>query len=255
MHYRWSYNKTIEPEGSNRRPTIPAVVAASGLMLVFGLTYRVVAARLEAPVATTPISPEALVWFPLDLGGWKGEEVPLDEKVVQRTGTDAHLNRRYVRRGGFEAVTFYIASGVKARDLLPHRPEVCYKGAGWTRVDKRSVKLPVSDSAPLPCNIMQFSRGILNTERIVVLDYYIVDGQYCGNVSLLRWKACLGFGMVRYVVQVQISTPLLATDDAEAAVKLVSDFAIESAALTAALFDEPATDRSAGDLPGLLKGQ
>jgi EpsI family protein len=255
MYYRRRYNKTIEPEGPDRRPTIAAVVAASGLMLVFGLTYRVVAAKLEAPVAATPISPEALVRFPLDLGGWRGKEVPMDEKVVQRTGTDAHLNRRYVRRGGLEAVTFYLASGVKARDLMPHRPEVCYNGAGWTLVNKRSVELPLSDSARLPCNIIQFSRGVLNTQRIVVLDYYLVDDQYCGDVSLLRWKAWRGSGTVRYVAQVQISTPLLATDNAEAAIKIVSDFAIESAALTAALFDEPVTARGAGDLRESPRGQ
>jgi EpsI family protein len=245
----------MESEKPNRRPAIAAAVAASCLMLVFGLAYRVVAAKLEAPVDTTPISPDALARFPMQIGDWTGEEVPLDEAIVRQTDTDAHLNRRYVRGGGLEYVSFYVACGVKARDLMPHRPEVCYTGAGWTLTDRRSMELPLSDSAKLPCNIMQFSRGALNTQKVVVLDYYLVDGQYCADVSLLRSKAWRGSGTVRYVAQIQIVTSVTATLDAEAAAKAVRDFALESAALTASLFDDPETNRSEDELHGSPKGQ
>ena len=159
MYHRRRHNHMMESEKPNRQPAIAAAVAASCLMLVFGLTYRVVAARLEAPIDTTPISPEALAQFPLQIGDWTGKDVPMDEAIVRATDTDAHLNRRYTRHGGLEAVSFYIASGVKARDLMPHRPEVCYTGAGWTLANRRSVELSLSDSTKLPCNIMQFSRG------------------------------------------------------------------------------------------------
>jgi EpsI family protein len=242
-------------DGPNRRPVVAAAVVASFLMLVFGLTYRVLAARLSAPVNTAPVQPAVLEQFPLQIGGWRGEEVPLDEAIVRQTGTDAHLNRRYVRGGGLECVSFYVACGVKARDLMPHRPEVCYTGAGWTLTDRRSVELPLSGSAKLPCNLMQFSRGTLNTQKVVVLDYYLVDGQYCADVSLLRSKAWRGSGTVRYVAQIQIVTPVTATFRAEAAAKAVSDFAVESAALTASLFDDPETNRSEGELHESPKGQ
>jgi EpsI family protein len=224
-------------------------------MLVFGLAYRVVAARLEAPIDGTPISPAALARFPLQVGDWTGEDVPLDEEVVRATDTDAHLNRRYSRHGGLEAVSFYIASGIKARDLMPHRPEVCYAGAGWTLMERRSAELPLSASAKLPCNIMQFSRGVLNTQKVVVLDYYLVDGQYCADVSLLRSKAWRGSGTVRYVAQIQIVTPVGATFNAAAAAQTLRDFAVESAALTASLFDDPGTNQSVGELHESPKGQ
>ncbi|MBM3791986.1 MAG: EpsI family protein, partial [Acidobacteria bacterium] len=139
--------KSAEP---NWRPAFAAAVAASGLMLVLGLAYRAVAARLEGPVGTDPISQEALARFPLQIGDWTGEEVPLDEAIVRATDTDAHLNRRYARRGGLEAVSFYIASGVRARDLMPHRPEVCYTGAGWTLTGRQTVELPLGESGKLP---------------------------------------------------------------------------------------------------------
>ena len=245
----------VESQKPNQWPVVAAAVAASCLMLVFGLTYRVVAGRLEAPVDTPPISQEALARFPMQLGDWVGEDVPMDEAIVRATDTDAHLNRRYVRKGGLAAVSFYIASGVKARDLMPHRPEVCYTGAGWTLMDRRSVELPLGNSTKLPCNILQFSRGALNTQRVIVLDYYLVDGRYCADVSLLRSKAWRGSGTVRYVAQIQIVTPISDTLSAEAATKAVGDFAVESAALTAALFDGPEMNQSKSELPESLKEQ
>jgi EpsI family protein len=245
----------VKSEESNVRPVIMAAVVASCLMLVFGLTYRVVAAKLEAPIDTTPISPDALTQFPLQIGDWTGVDVPMDEAVARATDTDARLNRRYTRRGGFESITFYLASGVKARDLMPHRPEVCYTGAGWTLMDQRVVKLPLSNSTTLPCNIMQFSRGVLNTQKVVVLDYYLVDGQHCADVSRLRWKAWRGSGTVRYVAQIQIAAAVTAAFNAEAAVKTLGGFAVESAALTAALFDDLRTNASEGDLHESRKGQ
>lgn len=245
----------MESEKAARRPAIGAMVVAGGLMLVFGLVYRAVAARLEAPNDTAPIAAAALARFPMQLGDWTGEDVPMDDEIVRRTGTDAHLNRRYVRRGGLEGVSFYIASGVKARDLMPHRPEVCYTGAGWTLTERQSVELPLTGSATkLPCNIMQFSRGALNTQGVVVLDYYLVDGEYCADVSLLRSKAWRGQGSVRYVAQVQITAPVAEARSAPAAVKRVSDFAIESAALTASLFEDPKTNQSEGGPQASPKG-
>ena len=39
---------------------------------------------------------------------------------------------------------------------------------------------------------------------MTVLNYYIVDGQYSPDVSLLRSKAWRGQGGIRYVAQIQI---------------------------------------------------
>jgi len=218
------------------RPVIAAAIAASVLMLVYGLTYRVLAARLATPVNANPIPQPALDKFPAQIGNWTGQEVAIDEDVVRATDTDAHLSRRYSRRNGLEFVSFYLACGVRARDLMPHRPEVCYTGAGWTLVDKDSTELPLADGMKLPCNVMQFSQGALNKQRLMVLDYYIVDGQYCADVSLLRSKAWRGSGTVGYVAQVQIVTAVTAVVPADSAAALISDFAVESASSVTRLF-------------------
>ena len=228
---------------SNQKAAIVAAIIASFLMLILGLGYRVLASRLSAPVDTIRISPEALQQLPLQLGGWTGQEVPLDEAIVRATDTDAHINRRYLRRNGLESVLLYIASGVRARDLMPHRPEVCYTGSGWTLTDRRSMDLPLSNGMKLPCNVLQFSRGTLNRSKVIVLDYYLVDGQYCHDVSLLRSKAWRGSGTVDYVAQVQIVTSIASAQTAHSARTIISDFAVQSASSITDLFEGAMEDR------------
>jgi EpsI family protein len=221
----------------NRQPVIVAAVVAGLLMLASGAAYHVLAARLAAPVNTISMPPGALERLPLQIGGWTGQNVPLDEAVVRATDTDAHVSRTYSRYNTSENISLYIAYGVKARDLMPHRPEVCYTGAGWTLTDKSSVELSLGDGMKLPCSAFQFSRGTLHTKKTVVLDYYIVDGQYCRDVSLLRYKAWRGSGTVRYVAQVQIATSVTANLTADSAVKIICDFAVESASSISRLFE------------------
>ncbi len=235
-------------ENQNPRPIIIAAITASFLMLILGLGYRVVAARLAAPGNATPISFATLEQLPLQISDWTGKEVPLDEAIVEATDTDAHINRSYSRNNGLEFVSLYVATGVNARDLMPHRPEVCYTtGAGWDLDDKDSIELPLSNGTALPCNVMQFSHGILGKKIIVVLHYYIVDGQYCRDVSLLRWKAWRGSGTVRYVAQVQIVTSISLNQTADSATISVSAFAVESALLISRLFEDVEEDQQSDD--------
>ncbi len=221
----------------NSKSVIIAVVAAGFLMLISSAAYRVLAARLEAPVNTASLPPAALERLPLQIESWTGKDVPLDEAIVRATDTDAHINRSYSRNNASQYISLYIASGVKARDLMPHRPEVCYTGAGWTLVDKRSMELPLSDGMKLPCMVFQFSRGTLNTNKTVLLNYYIVDGQYCRDVSLLRSKAWRGSGTVRYVAQIQIAASATSNLTAASAERIVCAFAAESASLIFTLFE------------------
>jgi len=234
---------------------VAAVLTASLLMLLSGSGYRILAARLAAPVNTTPIDPNDLAQFPSQIGGWTGQDVPLDEAVVRATDTDAHISRRFSRADSMDSVYLYVACGVKARDLMPHRPEVCYTGNGWTLVDRRSADVPLSDGLRLPCNLLHFSRGSLQGGEVVVLDYYIVDGQYCPDVSLLRSKAWRGSGTVRYVAQVEIVSTVTGTASADSAAKLACTFAAESALFIAKLFgDEPANPGPVKS-PGSPKGE
>jgi EpsI family protein len=230
--------RTISHDKPNHRPVIVAAVVAGILMLSFGLMHRVLAAKLAAPSDKTPIDPNVLAAFPVQIGSWAGRDVPLDEAIVRATDTDARINRLYTRQNGLQSVSFYVACGVQARDLMPHRPEVCYTGNGWALVTRSSMELPMSDGKRLPCNVIQFSRGSLNAQKVVDLDYYLVDGEYCADVSLLRSKAWRGSGAVGYVAQVQIVSPITETMTGDAATRLVSSFAVESAPFVVKMFEK-----------------
>jgi hypothetical protein len=163
----------------------------------------------------------------------------LAEAIVLATDTDAHISRIYSRRNNSEYISLYIAYGARARDLMPHRPEVCYTGAGWTLIDKYSKKLSLSnkEKTELPCNIYKFSRGALSTNETLVLDYYIVDGQYSRDVSLLRSKAWRGSGTIRYVAQVQIVASTTVNQNASSTEKIICAFAADSALSISTIFE------------------
>lgn len=214
-----------------------AAIVAGVVVLVYGFGYRLLAARLDGPVNTTPVSQETMDRLPMEIGAWVGQDTPMDERIIRATDTDAHVSRRYSRQGSFESISLWIASGVRARDLMPHRPEVCYTGAGWTLTRRRVMELPLPGDAVLPCNVMQFSRGMLNTESVMVLYYYLVDGQYSADVSLLRSKAWRGGSPVGYVAQVQVIAPVSTGMTVDTVIKTLSDFATESGPAIVQLFD------------------
>jgi len=210
-------------------------------MLVFGLAHRMLVGRLAAPVIATRIASDALERVPLQIADWTGEDVPLDEAIVRRTATDAHIHRRYSRRHEVESVLAYVACGVRTRDLMAHRPEVCYVGAGWTRTGRHPRELRLSDGTTLPCTVFEFSRGALNTAKIAVLFYYVVDGRYCRDLAEWQYR----FWRIGYVAQVHIvaSSETLTIEEA---MRAVSDFAVDSASRILELLDPIEKDRGPG---------
>lgn len=236
----------------DRRVVVAAAIAASLLMLAFGLTYRVLEAQMLTPTSNSPLDPDALEGFPMQIGGWTGQDVPINDAIVRRTGTDAHISRRYSRGKGWDSVSLYVACGAKARVLMPHRPEICYVRAGWTLVDRHSMELLPDDRMELPCSVFEFTQGGLNTRKLILLNYFVVDGQYCGDVSLLRSKAWRGSGTIDYVVQVQIVASS-ETATADSAIRLVCAFAVDSASSVARLFDGLEEDRILGEVRGQAK--
>ena len=106
------------------------VWVAVGLMIASGAGYSVAAG-------------------PLQIGPWNGSDTALDERLVKATDTDDHVSRSYVRSDGRGDVSLFIAYGVRFRDLMPHRPEVCYTGAGWTLEATSERTLTIEDELEL----------------------------------------------------------------------------------------------------------
>jgi EpsI family protein len=212
----------------DQRPILLAAATAIALLLVSGGAYRLLAGYLDRPTDSVPLARGTLAKaFPMQIGGWQGTERPVEEAVVKGADCDDYISRAYVR--GAESVHLWVAYGVRARDLMPHRPEVCYPGNGYTLEDSRSLELPLGGGRNLECRTYQFSRGGFGAGPMTVLNYYIVDGQYSPDVSLLRSKALRGSAGVRYMAQVQIVASGGGGSASEAASRAVCAFAVDSA--------------------------
>jgi len=225
------------------RSVIVAAVTATIMMFVFGTAYRALASRLVSSEGISSMSPDALEKLPMQIGEWIGQDEPLGEAVIEATDTDAHISRRYSRYNALEQIRLYIAAGKRARDLMPHRPEVCYAGAGWSLISSDTIELPLDDGIVLPCSVFQFSKGVLNTMKVIILDYYIVDGQFYRDISLLRSKIWRGSGAVDYVAQIQILAEISANQTADSAAKMISDFAVQSAWPTFQVLEDVANNK------------
>jgi EpsI family protein len=217
--------KTSEVQPVKRLPFVLALV----VLVVTGVAYRAAAVYFGRSAEGAALPPGALSGLPLRIGEWEGREISMDEAIVRRTDTDALLNRAYTRRAGTEHVGLFLAYGVRARDLMPHRPEVCYPGQGWTYHGTEELTLDLGGGSRLPCRICRFTRGGLSDSEVNVLNYYIVDGEYCPDVSLLRSKGWRGTGSIRYMAQIQIAAPGTSYGARDRAIGAAKDFAIETA--------------------------
>ncbi|MHC4167963.1 MAG: exosortase C-terminal domain/associated protein EpsI [Planctomycetota bacterium] len=225
----------MKNQSQHKRSVILAATAASLVMLTYGTGYRLLTGRPPPPGDVTS---EDLAKLPLQLGNWAGREEPLSDEVIEATDTDAHLSRTYLRRNPPESVRLFIGYGVTPTDLAPHRPEVCYVGAGRDLIRRSDVRLDLDDGIKLPCNVLQFSPGGRDNNGVVVLDFYIIDGQYYADVSAVRkmaWRALFRLKDVDHIVQVQIAVSA-AHQRADEARKSVTDFAVESASEIYRLF-------------------
>jgi len=214
---------------------MPAIVGIF-ILLACGAAYRTVAAYYGGPGDSVRLPPGTLARLPLDLDGWQGQDIPIDERIIKATDTDQMLTRRYLRRDGHAAVSLMVSYGVRLRDLLPHRPEVCYVTHGWTMRRTDSAALIAGDGKPIPCQIHAFDRAGLGAESLIVLHYYLVDGESCEDVSLLRSKVWKTDTSSHYMAQIQVVVGVdpLAPDAASATAR---EFACLSAPMIRSLFE------------------
>ncbi len=222
------------PRDASRRQVIVAAILTSFLMCLSGLIYRVMA----APSKKEPLDPRVAEHFPTQIGEWRGEDVPVDDRIRDVMDVDAYVSRQYSRRNGSESVSMYFPCGTDAAELLQHIPENCYVGAGWTLVDRRPMNFRLRDGRTVPASILQFTRSSLDLRRLVLFHTLVVDGEYFSTFSAVaRAKGWRHFGTVRYVAQVQIIASAAGLS-MEGAMKLVMDFALDAIPAVDSFFDE-----------------
>lgn len=197
------------PAPSCRRSLRAPLILVALVLLAGGAGDRWLRGMLLAADAVPLALKAPLASFPMNLGEWKGTDLPMSERVLEVAGCDDHVYRRYVQAKTGATVDLYVAYAARPAKMLSHRPEVCYPAHGWTPLETRRHVLTCTDPPELNCLIHRFARMQPLSEEMAVLNYYILAGRYITDWTEFWGPAWRLPNLARdpefYVVQVQIS--------------------------------------------------
>jgi hypothetical protein len=182
------------------------------MLVSTGVTYRILASRLKLIVDTPITLPVPLSAFPMQIGDWSGKNVPIPENIQRVAGNDDFINRLYTNKSNNQWTNVYIAYCARPRNMIGHRPDVCYIGGGWVHDSTQQSQFISTEGRVIPCLIHRFHRPAPETGEVVVLNFYILNGQITADesgFSGVGWRTPnIAGNPARYVAQVQISSVL-----------------------------------------------
>jgi hypothetical protein len=180
------------------------------LLLCAGIVYRVTAKQLKLAIDTSIKLPCLLSTFPTEVGSWRGKDVPIPSNIQQVAGNDDFLCRFYANELTKEWANVYIAYSARPRTMLGHKPQVCYVGNGWILDSTEPSKVVSACGTAIPCLVHHFHKPAPDNTKVVVLNFYILNGQITSdesNFSGIGWRTPnIAGDPARYVAQVQISS-------------------------------------------------
>lgn len=237
------------PFRTGKMPVFWVWILAVLLLVSSGITYRVLASRLKLVVDTPVELPVPLSAFPKKIGQWVGKDVPIPQNIQSVAGNDAFLNRLFMSNLSNDWANVYIAYTAHPRTMLGHRPQICYVAGGWVHDSTELTDVTSSADREFSCLLHRFHRPAPETESMVVLNFYIVNGRLTSDervFSGVGWRTPnIDGNPAHYVTQVQISSVVensvrsVARDIAE----LVLDyFPDENGKVRAVEYVEPSSD-------------
>lgn len=125
--------------------------------------------------------------FPLKIGDWKAEDIPLDERVYDLLETKNLILRDYQDPQG-RKINFYV---IYSRDnrKVSHPPEICLQGDGGTVVEKSPLKI----SPAINANKLVMEK---KTTRELAVYWYKAGSHYTANYVdqqiRMSWDRLLG---------------------------------------------------------------
>lgn len=151
------------PRRSPPSLTARLCVALLLLMLVQGTVWGV--QKYAVPATPRPLRQE-LETLPRKLAAWSGADTESDPQLFEALGCAASLSRTYTRPDG-TLVGIHCAAWLAPDTWLPHPPEMCYRGAGWTEERRESVTVP--SDPPMTARLAQYEQ---QGQRVLVLHWY-----------------------------------------------------------------------------------
>jgi EpsI family protein len=191
-------------------------VLAAAVLVASGIAYRVLSPRWRGTGQRTVKLPVPLSEFPLSVGGWTGVDSPIPASVQQymrQNFADDYVSRRYGNQAADAWANVYVVyCSSRPAGIEGHRPGVCYPSSGWIVDSTDPSEFTAITGGKIPCLLHRFHRPLPNYQEVVVLSFYVVNGQIATNER--AWSGLMGRAPnisgdpAKYVAQVQISSAL-----------------------------------------------
>ncbi len=183
------------------------------LLISSGIAYRALASLIVKTAINLPLPLKTL---PIVIGDWAGMElsIPTTTREYMETNfADDYISRRYINGRSQTYVDVYIVYCTSMPGgMLGHQPRVCYPGNGWIHESTEKSQLLTREGREIPCLIHRFHKPAPTYDEIVILNFYLVNGQLATNQSgfsgVFGRRYNLSRNPSRYVAQVQISSLL-----------------------------------------------
>lgn len=123
--------------------------------------------------------------IPLNVGGWQGEDIAIDEKTKNILETESVLMRKYVKGENslWLAIVYYKDSRVAL-----HLPESCYTGQGSHIVKRETEEISILGLKNFYANklVLKGNKG-----NQVILYYFETGDIRTGSYQTMRWQMIL----------------------------------------------------------------
>jgi len=191
-------------------------VLAVLLLVLSGITYRLLASHFEL-LFDTPISlPVPLSALPARIGDWVGRDLAIPnitKEYMEKNFADDFLSRRYINAAtGAWADVYIVYCSSRPGGILGHQPRVCYPAHDWVHDSTEPSQFISRAGRSISCLIHRFHKPAPTHEQKVVLNFYILNGQITADENGFSgpWgrRPNIAGDPARYVAQVQISSVL-----------------------------------------------
>ncbi len=187
-------------------PRAVSIVAAT-LLIASGAGYRLLAGKIDAQASSVLPLNKPLTSIPLELRPWRGEDVPLDERLLRQDAMDdQYLNRVYVNTSDGQVVTVYIGYIGRPYRWLVHRPDICFPAHGRQQMSEEKITVAVAGGKRIPCILHEFHSTDSLQANTLILSSYIVNGRYTDDKHIRN--ASLFAKQTPYLARIQLGTTL-----------------------------------------------
>src|SRR5947209_7067166 len=93
-----------------------------------------------------PVMPShPLARLPMNMGTWSGQELPIEQRLIDAVGVDDHVSRVYFSNADHDAPTLLYIGYYKSQRTgqTIHSPKNCLPGAGWQPVSSGRAVVPL----------------------------------------------------------------------------------------------------------------